>query len=388
MVFPTQVAIVGVVLTLPVIIMLHEAAHFFAAKRAGMKVTEFFVGFGPRLWSVKRGETEYGVKAVVLGGYCKIIGMTNLEEVAPEDEPRAYRSKPYHSKVIVAAAGSAMHFALALLLMIGVLVIAGNYHDSKLTTTIDQVSAKSPAAAAGLQAGDKLVAVDGKSIPSWDDLRPALTGHVGDTMTFTIERNGEQVDIPVKLAKHPDAGTFPELRDVGYAGIAPTVHVPSVGLAESFVEAPRQLVQIGGESLSALGARFSPSGISQYWHVLTTDNKQTNNQQSDNERFVSVVGFGRLAVQATESGWVEVAFLLITLNVFVGLFNLLPLLPFDGGHIAIATYEKIASSVKRRRVQVDVAKLMPLTAVVMAVLAFIFLSSLFLDLTRPIANPF
>src|SRR5204862_5606461 len=88
LVFPTQVAIVGVVLTLPLIIMLHEAGHFFTAKRAGMKVTEFVVGFGPRIWSIKRGETEYGVKAVLLGGYCKIIGMTNLEDVAPEDETR------------------------------------------------------------------------------------------------------------------------------------------------------------------------------------------------------------------------------------------------------------------------------------------------------------
>jgi membrane-associated protease RseP (regulator of RpoE activity) len=93
LVFPTQVAIVGVVLTLPLIIMLHEAGHFFTAKRTGMKVTEFFIGFGPRIWSIKRGETEYGVKAVVLGGYCRIIGMTNLEDVDPEDEPRAYRSK-------------------------------------------------------------------------------------------------------------------------------------------------------------------------------------------------------------------------------------------------------------------------------------------------------
>src|SRR5262249_20659731 len=160
----------AVILTLPIIILLHEAAHFFTAKRAGMKVTEFFVGFGPRIWSIQRGETEYGIKAFPLGGYCKIIGMTNLEEVAPEDESRAYRSKPYHSKVIVAGAGSAMHFALALVLMIGVLVIAGNYHDSALTTTIDQVSANSPAAVAGLQQGDKLLAVDGKAIPSWDDL--------------------------------------------------------------------------------------------------------------------------------------------------------------------------------------------------------------------------
>ena len=122
--------------------------------------------------------------------------------------------------------------------------------------------------------------------------------------------------------------------------------------------------------------------------MLTTDNEETASSDANNERFVSVVGFGRLAVQASQSGWVEVAYLLISINVFVGLFNLLPLLPFDGGHIAIATYEKIASTIRRRPVRVDVAKLLPFTAVVVSVLAFIFLSSLFLDITRPLDNPF
>ncbi len=172
--FPGATAIVAVVLSLPIIIFLHELAHFVTAKRSGMKVTEFFVGFGPRLWSVQKGETEYGLKAIPLGGYCKIIGMTNLEEVAPEDEPRAYRSKAYLPKVVVASAGSAMHFALALILMFGVLVFAGNYGDSKATTTIDLVEKGSPAAKAGLEKGDQLVAVDGVRIDNWDDLRPQL----------------------------------------------------------------------------------------------------------------------------------------------------------------------------------------------------------------------
>ena len=108
-------------------IMLHEFGHFVAAKRSGMKVTEFFVGFGPRLWSVTRGETEYGVKAIPLGGYCRIIGMTNLEEVEPEDEPRAYRNKRTGPKVLVAAAGPAVHFLIALVLMFAVLFFAGDY---------------------------------------------------------------------------------------------------------------------------------------------------------------------------------------------------------------------------------------------------------------------
>jgi membrane-associated protease RseP (regulator of RpoE activity) len=396
--FPKAIAIIGVILALPFIIFLHELAHFVTAKRAGMKVTEFFVGFGPRIWSVQRGETEYGLKAIPLGGYCKIIGMTNLEEVPPEDEPRAYRSKAYLPKVIVAGAGSMMHFALALVLMFAVLVVAGNYADAKSTTTIDAVSAGAPAAAAGIRSGDKLLAVDGTPLKSWDDLRPELRGHVGDTMTFTVERDGEQLDLPVTLAVHPDADQFPkELKGVGYAGIAPTVDIPSVSFPAAFVETPRQVWDIGAQSLGALGDRFSPSGISGYWHTLTDDQKNNANDttassgsssSSDDDRFVSIVGFGRLAVQATETGWVQVAYLLILLNVFVGLFNLVPLLPFDGGHIAIATYEKIASMIKHRPVRADVAKLLPITAVVMALLAFIFLSSLFLDITRPIQNPF
>jgi len=387
--FPRAVAIVGVILALPFMIFLHELAHFVTAKRTGMKVTEFFVGFGPRLWSVQRGETEYGLKAIPLGGYCKIIGMTNLEEVPPADEPRAYRSKTFVPKVVVASAGSLMHFALALVLMFAVLVVAGDYADTKQTTTIDVVESGGPAAEAGVRPGDHLVAVDGTPIENCDDLRPQLRGHVGDTMTFTVERDGEQRDLPVVLGVHPQAKQFPEeLKGVGYAGIAPTLDIPSVGIGSALVDSPREVWDVGGASLGAHGNRFSPSGISDYWKVLTNDGKEADQEQADSERFVSVVGFGRLAVQATESGWVQVAYLLILLNVFVGLFNLVPLLPFDGGHIAIATYEKVASAIRRRPVQVDVAKLLPITAVVMAVLAFVFLSSLFLDITRPIENPF
>jgi membrane-associated protease RseP (regulator of RpoE activity) len=130
---------------------------------------------------------------------------------------------------------------------------------------------------------------------------------------------------------------------------------------------------------------FSPSGISNYFRILSGD-KSTSTDQS--KRFVSPVGFGQLANNAVKSGWVTAFGLLIAINIFVGLFNLLPLLPFDGGHIAVATYEQIASRIRRRRVQVDMAKLMPLTVGVLAVLAFIFLSSLFLDITHPVANPF
>ena len=201
LVFPTQVAIVGVVLTLPLIIMLHEAAHFITAKRSGMKVTEFFVGFGPRIWSFTRGETEYGVKAVILGGYCRIIGMTNLEDVDPEDEPRAYRSKGYLARVVVAAAGPAVHFVIAFVLMFSLLFVAGDLRHERALTKLDGVSLG--AAQAGLKAGDTLVAIDGTRITKWDQVAGVIQKHhAGDRVVMVVERGTSRVTKEVTLARH------------------------------------------------------------------------------------------------------------------------------------------------------------------------------------------
>jgi membrane-associated protease RseP (regulator of RpoE activity) len=377
--FPEAFAVAAVLLSLPMMIFLHELAHFVTAKRAGMKVTEFFVGFGPRVWSFRRGETEYGLKAVPLGGYCKIIGMTNLEEVAATDEPRAYRQKGFVAKVVVAGAGSAMHFALATFLIFTVLWIGGDYRDVEATTTIDDVEEGLPAAAAGIRPGDRVVAVDDVAVDEWRTLIDHLAEReAGDTVRFTLERDGRTRAVDVTLRNDTiDGVTRP------VAGVRPAVHVPQLSFADAAVEAPRQIGDLAWRSLQALGDMFSPSGIANYFDVLAGDD-----EAEEDQRFVSPVGFGRLASQAVQSGWVDAFGLLIAINVFVGLFNLVPLLPFDGGHIAIATYERLASWVRRRPVRVDAAKLLPITAVVMSVLAFIFLSSLFLDVSNPIENPY
>jgi membrane-associated protease RseP (regulator of RpoE activity) len=388
---PSGLAAVGVILCLPLIIMLHELAHYVTARRTGMKVTEFFVGFGPRIWSVTRGETEYGIKAVPLGGYCRIVGMTNLEDIAPEDEPRTYRSKSYGAKVLVASAGSLMHFFLAFMLMFLLLAAGGDYWNRAATTTLDGVSGG--AAAAGVRAGDKVVEVDGIPIDTWEQVRPALLGEdgtkheAGDTVPFVVERDGELITTDVTLGTVTDPSTGQE---VVVAGVQAGDHVPTFGVGRALIETPKRVGTVMHESVDALGKTFSPSGISDYFRTLagtSTEDKNGDGQTGDT-RFLSPAGFGKVAVDAVDSGWVAVVGLLIMINVFVGLFNLVPLLPFDGGHIAIATYEKLASIVQRRKVQVDVAKLMPLTIAVVAVLGFIFLSSLFLDISRPIANPF
>src|SRR5436190_24171139 len=148
-----------IVVSLIVCVFLHELGHFLTARRAGMKVTEFFLGFGPRIWSFRRGEVEYGIKAIPAGAYVRILGMNNLEEVPPADEARTYRQQGYWSRLSVAVAGSAMHFLIAIVLLVAVIAGFGLQRDT--AWRIGQVSSNSPAVVAGLQPGDKVVAIDG-----------------------------------------------------------------------------------------------------------------------------------------------------------------------------------------------------------------------------------
>ncbi len=380
MVFPTQVAIVGVVLTLPVIIMLHEAAHFFAAKRAGMKVTEFFIGFGPRIWSVKRGETEYGVKAVVLGGYCRIIGMTNLEEVAPEDEPRAYRSKGYLSRGRRGVRGP------------------GRALPDRLRADVRGVrDLRRRDAPAGVDAPRRDVARrQGCRPPA--GRHPRVDRRHADLRVESGRgrrrqaRRGRRRTVrrrPQRRVVTRDVTLTQTIYEDGQkaivAGIKTTVVTPKPGVVRSLVMAPAGVVTVGHEAVDALGKIFSPSGISRYFSVLTGSDKS---QEANLARPLSPVGFAQVATHAVSAGWLAVVGLLLSINVFLGLVNLVPLLPFDGGHIAIATYEQIMSTITRRRVRVDVAKLMPIAGAVLVVLLFIAVSSLFLDITHPIGNPY
>src|SRR6516225_2858134 len=173
-------------------VMLHESGHFVAAKHFGMKATKYFVGFGPTLWSVTRGETEYGVKALPVGGFVKIIGMTSTEDVDPADEPRAFRRFPGWQRVIVLSAGSAMHFILAFLLIFGLALGIGieNTNSTQLGTISACVpasataltngspcphgAAKSPAGLAGLRVGDKVTSFDGAPVANYNELTTAI----------------------------------------------------------------------------------------------------------------------------------------------------------------------------------------------------------------------
>ncbi|HLG01646.1 MAG TPA: M50 family metallopeptidase [Acidimicrobiia bacterium] len=372
---PTALGTIGVLVGIILMIMLHEAGHYLTAKWSDMKVTEFFLGFGPRLLSVRKGETEYGVKAIPAGGYVRIIGMNNLEEVDPADEPRTFRSKPYRNRLMVAVAGSFTHFVMAILLLWLIFAALGVPNPDRPLPVVRALVKEEPAKLAGIEKNDRITAIDGHRVDAWDDVPALVEPHANDEILITVERDGRLHDIAVT----PRARELKDGGAVGFLGIQPDVVVEKTPMRTALSDAVTDTFGIAKESIKAVGSFFAPSNLSDYGKALTGQKKA-----EDENRFLSPVGATQVASQAVEEGLREVLTFLALINIFVGTLNMFPLPPLDGGHVAVATYEKVASMIKRRPVQVDMAKVMPVAAVVVMILLFIGLSALYLDIFQPV----
>jgi len=383
-----------VIAGLVVMITLHELGHFITAKASGMKVTEFFLGFGPKLWSVRRGETEYGIKAIPAGAYVRIIGMNNLEEIAPEDEPRTYRQQSYPRRLAVAVAGSTMHFLQALVLVFIALTIVGTpgghiFTDQPAPTAavIGNVTPGSAAASIGLKPGDTIVSVDGENIADFNRLHDVLVARASKQITLVYEHDGQRVTATPTLG--------PIDPNKGVLGVAPQ-GTPTKRLdpIHAIGQTGSEFALVTRDTVGFFGSFFSPSGISSFAStVVHSGNESTvsggagaataNEPSPDNNRPISIIGAARIGSELTREGPLAFIVFFASINVVIGLFNLIPLLPLDGGHVAIATYERIRSR-GGRRYQVDVMKLLPLTYAVVMVLILLGVSTIFLDIVHPI----
>jgi membrane-associated protease RseP (regulator of RpoE activity) len=377
-----------VIVALIVMVMLHELGHFATAKWSRMKVTEYFLGFGPRLWSVRRGETEYGIKAVPAGGYVKIVGMTNAEEVDPDDEPRTYRQQPFHNRLMVAVAGSAMHALIAFVLIWSLLVVVGTPTSSG--AQIDAFSPLThgldPARVAGLRVGDVVVGVDGHRISSADQMISAVSPRAGQHLTLDVDRRGKTLAIAITPVA---TRTSSSATSQGRIGVEIADAPGPASRADPVVALGRSVIDFGREvglSMSGLAVVFSPHGISNYLDALT-NSQAAERLSKSGQRIQSIYGAVRTATQGAQAGAQGLIEVLVAINIFVGIFNLLPMLPLDGGHVAVAVYERIRSR-RGRRYRADINKLMPVAYAFVLLVGFIVVSSLYLDITHPVANPF
>ncbi|HCT79713.1 MAG TPA: zinc metalloprotease [Micromonosporaceae bacterium] len=400
--------IVGIVLAALAILVsvsLHEAGHMGTAKAFGMRVTRYFVGFGPTLWSKVKGDTEYGVKGIPLGGFVKIVGMTPQDEDA--DDAKAMWRFPVWKRTIVMAAGSIVHFILAFLIFWGVAATAAmpnpaiNPNDPFITVMecVQKNPANrecqpddlpGPAKAAGLQTGDKIVRIASTPIDDYGDMVGAIRAlPPSQPADFTVLRNGQEQIIkvtPVGVERAPIDDPAGKKSTVSAVGLG-NGHDPALPVAVHYnvIEAAPVAVDFMGRSFTGVlqAIKKFPEKIPGLWNAI-------GGGERDPESPVSVVGASRIGGELAELGEWPMWFLVIaSLNLFVGLFNLLPLLPLDGGHIAIAWFERVRSWVYARLRKpdpgrVDYYKLMPLTYTVILIFGAFTLLTVTADIVNPI----
>jgi membrane-associated protease RseP (regulator of RpoE activity) len=365
------IAQVAFFVALVVVIVVHEAAHFGMAKWFGIKVEEFFVGFGPRLWSFRRGETEYGIKAIPAGGYVKIAGMNPYQQTPDEELPRTFGAKPMWQRALVIAAGPATHFVLAFLAFALWLGFVGRpvATDPLIGEVSRTLGGKlSPAAEVGLIPGDRIVGIDDVEHPTDVQLIRITRAHVGEPVSLRFERDGQ-----VHAATVTPVLARVEGEMVGRIGVVLAQAREPQGPVASVTGGARLVGSTLVGAVESIGRVFGPEGISRIGRLLFTDTPRSPNDP------VSVVGAGRVAAQTAASGrfW-DILVIFASLNVFIGFLNLLPLPPFDGGHLAILAIEKV------RGKKVDMRKVVPISAAVASFFVLMFVAILYLDITKPV----
>jgi regulator of sigma E protease len=343
------------ILGLALLIMVHEFGHFIAAKSFGMRVEKFYVGFPPAALRRTWGETEYGIGIIPLGGFCKITGMTPEEEVPEGTGERVYHQKAVWKRNLTIAAGPFMNFVAAAVIMILFVGISGV---PTASLTLDEVVPGDPAAKAGLVAGDTIVSADGHAFATWDEASAYFRAHPGKTIALTYRPAGQSAGpgaaartVRLTLIENPTAPGS------GYLGVRAGVDRARPG--------PVRAVWLG-----LVGFKDVVVGtFTGFWWLITGKISATGPDGA-----VGPVGIISVSRQAVQQSWYPILLAFLSFN--LGLINLLPILPFDGGHIAFNLLERV----RGRRLDARVFERIVGFGTVLLVMLFLFLT--FNDLKR------
>jgi membrane-associated protease RseP (regulator of RpoE activity) len=372
--------ILAFVVALLLSVMIHEFGHYITARKYGMWVSEFFVGFGKRIWSVQRGETEFGVKAIPAGGYCKIEGMSPGDELPVGQEERAFYKASSYKKLVVLGAGSFLHFVLGYLLLFTLFVGIGT---NQVLPVISQVVPNSAAEAAGIKPGDEILSINGKKVTEWYKDVEVIRQSQGKELTLVLDRNGQEISISASGRLTDIDGTKRYV-----LGIVNDVGLKRSGLWVSLKNSATVTKGFLTESVKSLAKL--PEKVPALWGATV------RGEERDANGLVGVVGVARVSGEAVGSDKLTpmerlATFVLIvaSLNIFVGIFNLLPILPLDGGHMAVAIADEIRAFLARLRgrprpAPIDVTVLTPITMVVFVILACLTLLLLVADVINPV----
>lgn len=383
---------VGIAITIG----LHELGHMQVARWSGMRVRRFYIGFGPTLVHFRKGGTEYGFKAVPLGGFCDIAGMTALDDLAADERDVAMFKRPWWQRVAVLLGGVTMNILICLIVLYGVAVSSGlpNLHADytpvvgKTACVETQVGAgcsgAGPAGEAGLRNDDRVVTINGQPVATFAELREIVAKHPGETVTFSVERAGQPLDIQVPVVAAQRPLTDGSTATIGMVGIGAA---PIPDLIKRY--SPLQAVLATGEFFgSMVGSTLD--GLAAFPAKIPGVVKSIFGEQRDESSPVSVVGASRIGGEMAErSQWAMFLMMLASLNLFLALFNLIPLPPLDGGHIAVVLWEKVRDFFRGLRGlapagPADYTKLLPLTYVMTALLMGVGALVIVADVVNPI----